>query len=60
MNLSKVKLRYSNKKVGEDRYQVIDNDTNEVLWRNQIVNNESLWYCIMTLDETEQFIEEIL
>lgn len=60
MTIGRVKLRYTNKKVGDDCYQVIDNDTNEVLWRSQIVNNESLWYCVMTLKETEQFIEELL
>lgn len=60
MNLSKVKLRYTMKKLGEDRYQVIDTDDNQVLWASQQSPGEVIWYCVMTAEEAEALIEEQL
>ena len=60
MNLSKVKLRYTIKKLGEDRYQVIDTETNESLWKTESKNGESIWFCVMTAEEAEELIEEQL
>ena len=60
MSLRKVKLRYTMKKLGEDRYQVIDTETNEPLWNTQSTYGESIWYCVMTAQEAENLIEQQL
>lgn len=60
MSLRKVKLRYTMKKLGEDRYQVIDTETNEPLWATQSTYGESVWYCVMTAQEAEDLIEQQL
>jgi len=60
MNLSKVKLRYTMRKLGEDRYQVIDKEDNQVLWANKQSPGEIIWYCVMTAEEAEELIAEQL
>jgi hypothetical protein len=60
MSLSKVKLRYIIKKIGEDRYQVIDTKTNEVLWQSKQSNNEVIWFNTMDLNEADQLIKELI
>lgn len=60
MSLTKVKLRYAMKKLGEDRYQVIDTETNEPLWNTQSSYGENIWYCVMTAKEAEELIEQQL
>ena len=60
MNLSKVKLRYTIKKLGEDRYQVIDTHDNQALWGSKQSPGEVIWYCVMTAEEAEELIEEQL
>jgi hypothetical protein len=56
----KVKLRYMTKKVGENRYQVIDTETNEPLWTTQASYGNNIWYCVMSLEEAEQLIKDQL
>jgi hypothetical protein len=60
MNLSKVNLRYTMKKLGEDQYQVIDTEDNQVLWASKQSPGEIIWYCVMTAEEAEDLIEEQL
>jgi hypothetical protein len=60
MTLSKVKLRYTIRKLGEDQYQVIDTQDNQVLWASKRFHGESIWYCVMTAEEAEELIEEQL
>jgi membrane protein required for beta-lactamase induction len=58
--LSKVKLRYTMKKLGVDQYQVIDTKDNQVLWASKQYYGEPIWYCVMTAEEAEDLIEEQL
>ena len=60
MNLSKVNLRYTMKKLGEDQYQVIDTEDNQVLWASKQSPGEIIWYTVMTAEEAEDLIEEQL
>ena len=57
---SRVRLRYITKKVSEYGYQVIDTETNEPMWTCHASYGENIWYCVMSIEEAEQLIEDLL